>query len=299
MKNFISKFRKSILLFVMSAISCSSSVCARGIPTFTPGLQTVKNFLSTAIQPVGKTCYIWGGGWNDEDTGAGDSAKHIDVCQIWKQFFEKQNEKYNFRDYAVSKNGKKLIPIPKYLPLGLDCSGYRGWVLYNVFHTKSDEGDGYIFPHERRVSHFVESGWGASINPKDIKDYKAGDILDKSGHVYICIGQCSDKSVVLFHSSPPGVHICGTATPDGNKSSKAVALAKKYMTKYYPDWNKKFSHFGYVRGREYLTEYTQLRWNIGGAMKDPDNYTKMTPEEVLNDLFDEKQTLIASKFSKK
>lgn len=271
----------------MAVLFFSDGVCVRGIPTCTSGIRTVKNFLSTAIQPLGTTCYIWGGGWNDEDTGAGDTAKHIGIYPKWEQFFEQQNEKYDFRDYAVTKPGETRVPIPECLPLGLDCSGYCGWVLYNVFHNKSGEGDGYVFPHEQRISNFVKSGWGDSTNPEDIKDYKAGDILDKSGHVYICVGQCSDKSVVLLHSSPPGVHICGTATPDENKSSEAVALAEKYMTTYYPEWNEKFSHFGYVRDSKYLKEYTQLRWNISGTMKDPDNYTKMTPEEVLSDLFGE------------
>lgn len=288
MKNFMLKVRKSIVLFMISALFCSVSVYAESIPNYTPGLCTVKNFLSTAIQPVGTTCYIWGGGWNDEDTGAGDTSKYIGVYPMWKQFFEQQDENYDFCNYAVSESGKAVAPIPKYLPLGLDCSGYRGWALYNIFHTKSGEGDGYIFPHVRRVSHFVESGWGDSTKPEDIKDYKAGDILDTPGHVYICIGQCSDKSVVFVHSSPPGVHICGTVTPDGNEKSEAVELAKKYMTKYYPEWDKKFSHHGYMRNINYLTKYTQLRWNTSSAVKDPDNYEKMTPEEVLKDLFDEK-----------
>lgn len=33
--------------------------------------KTLQNFLTIAIQPVGQTMYVWGGGWNEEDTGAG------------------------------------------------------------------------------------------------------------------------------------------------------------------------------------------------------------------------------------
>lgn len=93
------------------------------------------------------------------------------------------------------------------------------------------EGIGYVFPHAGRVSNFVDNNWGIAIDPEDIKNFKAGDIMDKPGHVYMVVCPCSDGSVVFVHSSPPGVHICGTVTPDGNKQSKAVALAKNYMKK--------------------------------------------------------------------
>ena len=44
-----------------------------------------------------------------------------------------------------------------------------------------------------------------------------------------------------------------------------------------------------MRNIDYLTKYTQLRWNItDGDMKDPDGYTKMNAEQVLKDLFGEK-----------
>lgn len=42
-----------------------------------------------------------------------------------------------------------------------------------------------------------------------------------------------------------------------------------------------------MRNDDYLTQYTQLRWNIEGAMKDLDGYTKMTAEQVLKNLFGE------------
>ena len=30
------------------------------------------------MEPVGSTMYIWGGGWNSEDNGAGEDAKIIE-----------------------------------------------------------------------------------------------------------------------------------------------------------------------------------------------------------------------------
>lgn len=263
-------------------------VSAEKIPKCSPNVRTIKNVLATAMQPVGETLYIWGGGWNEEDTAAGESSKHIGVCPEWKEFFDKQDSSYNFCDYAISKDGEAETPIPEYISLGLDCSGYRGWILSNIFHDKDTDGFGYVFPHANRVSNFVDSNWGIAIKPEDIQNFKAGDIMDKSGHTYVVIGQCSDGSVVFTHSSPPGVHICGTVTPDGNEQSEAVELAKKYMQKYYKKYDEKFSQYGYMRNIDYLTKYTQLRWNItDGDMKDPDGYTKMNAEQVLKDLFGE------------
>lgn len=266
----------------------SLNVSAGKIPNCTPGLNTVKNFLATAMQPVGKTLYIWGGGWNDEDNAAGKTARHIGVCPRWKEFFDSQNSSYDFCNYAISKDGEAETPIPSYIPLGLDCSGYLGWILYNTFHNKDMEEAGYVFSHDGRVSNFVNNNWGAAIKHENIKNFKPGDIMDKPGHVYMVIGQCSDSSVVFVHSSPPGIHICGTVTPTGSKESEAVALAAKYMKKYYKEYDEKFSHKGYMRNSSYLTQYTQLRWNTNSALKDPNGYTNMTAEQVLNDLFCDK-----------
>lgn len=78
------------------------------------------------MQPVGQTLYVWGGGWNNEDTAASETSRHIGVCPEWKGFFDSQDSSYDFYDYAIGKNGKAETPIPAYIPLGLDCSGYRG-----------------------------------------------------------------------------------------------------------------------------------------------------------------------------
>ena len=285
LKNFLLEIKR-LVLFSLVSLVLPASVSAGRIPESIPGSRTIKNFLATAMQPVGGTLYIWGGGWNDEDTAASRTARHIGVWPQWKEFFDSQDSSYNFVNYAISENGEAKTPVPAYLPLGLDCSGYRGWILYNVFHNKDMEGTGYVFS-SAKVPKFVDNNWGDVINPSNIKNFKAGDIMVKPGHTYMVIDQCSDGSVVFVHSSPPGVHICGTVTPDGNKQSKAAALAKSYMKKYYPEYDKKYSHHGYVRSRDYLTQYTQLRWNTEGTMKDPDCYTKMTAEQVLKNLFGE------------
>ena len=87
-------------------------------------------------------------------------------------------------------------------------------------------------------SYYKSLGWGScsesgSFCQRHGWTLKPGDIGYNSGHTWIVIGQCSDKSVVIVHSTPQaGVQISGTTTPTGNYSSQAVALAKKYMAMY-------------------------------------------------------------------
>ena len=49
---------------------------------------SLERFLEIAIEPVGQTMYVWGGGWNEEDTGAGVEAVTIGVSDHWASFFE-------------------------------------------------------------------------------------------------------------------------------------------------------------------------------------------------------------------
>ena len=60
-----------------------------------------------------------------------------------------------------------------------------------------------------------------------------GDIGYNSGHTWIVLGQCSDKSVVILHCTPnAGVQISGTPTPSGTYGSQAIKLAETYMSRY-------------------------------------------------------------------
>lgn len=47
-----------------------------------------------------------------------------------------------------------------------------------------------------------------------------------------------DGSVLLVHSSPPGVQISGTPTPNGDLSSQAILLANSIMPERYPAWSE-------------------------------------------------------------
>ena len=238
---------------------------------------TIKNFLTTALTPVGSTMYIWGGGWNKADTGAGTDGLRIGLNANWRKFCAKQKASYNYRKYRFAF-GK-----------GLDCSGFVGWSVYNINKTKNGkQGQGYVTKASKVASTYAKYGWGTYKKAKSVKNWKPGDIMSSPTHVYIVVGSCADGSVVLVHSSPAGVRLSGTPDKKGRINSEAVKLAKKYMKKYYPSWYKRYPSC--EKGRSYLTDYAQFRWKVGkGKMiSDPDGYQKKSANQVLKDLYNGK-----------
>ncbi len=241
------------------------------------GVSTVKNFLQTAIAPVGSTMYVWGGGWNKEDTAAGKEAKQNGLSKKWRSFAKNKTSNYNYRNYRYQIHD------------GLDCSGYVGWCVYNVLNTKNNR-PGYVMSASDQAEKFSEKGFGSYTTSDKIVRYQAGDIMSSTcsccGHVWIVVGQCKDGSVVLVHASPPGVQINGTTTPSGKKNSQAYRLARKYMKKYYPEWYQKYPQVS--RGVDYLSHYSQMSWKTTGEdvyLSDPEGYREMSAEKVLKDLF--------------
>lgn len=241
------------------------------------GVSTIKNLLQTALAPMGSTMYVWGGGWNKADTGAGKEAKQIGVSPAWRAFAKNKKASYNYRNYRYQIHN------------GLDCSGYVGWCIYNVLNTSNNKR-GYVYSASQQARKFAELGFGSYRSSKKIRNYCAGDIMSSTcnccGHVWIVVGECKDGSVVLLHSSPAGVQLSGTVTPQGKKNSQAYRLAKKYMKKYYKAWYKKYPEVS--RGITYLSHYSQMRWRVTGkqvTLSDPDGYQSMSAEKVLKDLF--------------
>ena len=239
---------------------------------------TLKRLLTNALKPVGRTMYIYGGGWTPKGnrTGNGGSVEtvRIGVSPRWEQFFQTTSAGYNYRNYSYLEH------------LGLDCSGYVGWVLYNSFNSADGHGD-FVMSAQNMARTFSNWGWGSYTPAGQVSTYQPGDIMSLgSGHVYIVIGKCSDGSVVLVHSSPRGVMISGTATRAGNRNSKAVKLAKKYMKKYYPAWYRKYPDSS--RGSSYLTSYSKMSWYLKkkkSVMSDPDGLSKKSADKVLKILF--------------
>ncbi|MCD8090041.1 MAG: hypothetical protein LUD81_05365 [Clostridiales bacterium] len=238
--------------------------------------KTIKNLLLTALKPIGQTLYIYGGGWNSEDNGAGEEAQIIGVSPKWQEFYIKNAEKsYCYSDFDYKIN-------PGLIHFGLDCSGYVGWVLYNLFNDENGKA-GFVDKSTKMVHNLEGMGLGSLKKASEIREYKAGDIMggEKTGHIFICVGGCSDGSLVLLHSSPPAPMLSGTLTPKGEQS-KAAALAEKYMKKAYP---RHFEMFPRVsRSQAYLTDFSRFRFYTD-VVSDPDGYGNMNPEEILEDLF--------------
>ena len=55
---------------------------------------TIKRLIQVALQPVGSTMYVWGGGWNQTDDGSGIESTTIGVPSRWAIFFRSQTKDY-------------------------------------------------------------------------------------------------------------------------------------------------------------------------------------------------------------
>ena len=142
-----------------------------------PGLRTLKNFLATAMMPVGTTLYVYGGGWDPTDAGADMAARSIGVSADWVRFFRSQDETYDFRNTTDHS-------------LGLDCSGFLGWTLYNVMNT--DNGNsGYVVKSNELAWTLAKKGWGTWTGGMDRShdekqhQFLPGDVISIYGHVWI------------------------------------------------------------------------------------------------------------------
>ena len=224
---------------------------------------TMDNFFQTAMKPVGTTMYIWGGGWDVQDAKAGEEATRMGVSPMWKTFADMQDENYDFEKHRWEREH------------GLDCSGYVGWVVYNTFETENGK-EGYVTQSTDIAETYASWGWGAV--KKNPKEFLPGDIVSMQGHVWICLGTCADESVVLVHSSPPGVMVCGTSLESSKTKSIAVQLAEEFMSKYYPEWYKKYPNC--EKPHTYLDNVMVFRWNTC-TFTDAEQFQNMSGEAIL------------------
>lgn len=232
---------------------------------------SVARLLLLAREPLGQTMYVWGGGWNEEDTGAGELARSLGVSPAWKEFAKKQDETYDYRQTRYQIHD------------GLDCSGYIGWVVYNLLETRNGE-EGYVEKASVMAKSLAEKGLGEFTKAGKVADWQAGDIMSMEGHVWMVLGSCEDGSVVLIHSSPPGVILSGTRLP-GDKESEAERLAKQYMKTYYPEWYERYPKAACAY--DYLTTSARMRWG-SEVLSDKEGIRKMGAKEVLEWLFQDR-----------
>lgn len=236
---------------------------------------SILEMLRRAVIPVGNTMYIYGGGWNEADDGGGEETFKREPSVLWTRFARKQDSFYDYRNYNYKKDSYVIH-------LGLDCSAYVGWVLSGCMPGAKD---GWVFKSSEAAEKLSRMGYGRYIERERVSLRKAGDIMSSQccccAHVYICVGECEDGSVVFLHSSPPGVQLGGTCRPDGSFSSRAISLAGEYMGRYFPEWIRRFPDIS--RGVSYLTHYGQLENTF---LSDGEGLRKMTCDEVLKTVFE-------------
>ena len=230
--------------------------------------KTIGNLLVTALEPVGSTMYIWGGGWNDEDNASGGGSVQIGVSSRWAEFATKQDATYDFETTRFQRAD------------GLDCSGYLGWCVYNVMESRSGK-EGYVVKATCMALNYAKRGWGTFSEAGKASAFIAGDIMSMDGHVWMVVGSCKDGSVVLLHSTPPGVGLAGTLLADGSKS-EAVVLAEEYMRTYYPDWYERYPKC--EQPYSYLTDSASMSWGRK-TLSDKEGLTGMPAAEVLDWMF--------------
>lgn len=237
-------------------------------PVTQPDTTSILDFLQIATKPVGSTMYVWGGGWNEEDTGAGEEAVTLGVSPQWAAFAAQQDSSYNYQNTRYQIHN------------GLDCSGYVGWAVYNVMETENGR-PGYVCASTEMAKMLSDRGLGEYIPADEMTRWLPGDILSMKGHVWIAVGTCGDGSVLLLHASPPGVSFCGTTLPDGS-SSQAVALAERIMKQYYPDWYSRYPDC--ARSGSYLTASAAMRWS-SDVLSDEEELRGMPVEDVVAAIF--------------
>lgn len=237
-------------------------------PSSETAQKSLLDFLKIAVQPVGSTMYVWGGGWNEADDGAGIEAVTLGVSERWAEFAAAQDSSYDYHDTEYQIHD------------GLDCSGYVGWAVYNVLETENGR-DGYVLGATKMAKNYADRGLGEYIPTSDLTEWMPGDIMSMDGHVWIVVGMCDDGSVLFLHASPPGVIFCGTALPDGSKS-QAVALAEQIMSTHYPAWYEKFPNCS--RSHSYLTRSWAMRWSRD-VLCDDEDLCGMTAEQIVNMIY--------------
>ena len=236
---------------------------------------TIEKFLCTALKPVGSTMYIWGGGWDGKDSGSGATSTRLGISPKWEVFTKQQDADYDYKEHRYEREN------------GLDCSGFVGWVLYNTFESKEGQA-GYVTSSTDFAESLASRGWGRLI--KNSREFYPGDIVSMKGHVWICLGTCEDGSVLLVHSSPPGVSVCGTPIPkhsarieqittqNNRPQSMAVKLATEYMEEYEPVWQKKYSNRSVPIS--YIENGTVFRWNQY-MMQDAEKLQNLGAKEII------------------
>jgi len=266
---------------------------------YRPGEKTLKNLLTAALAPMGSSLYVYGGGWNWQDNGSSLQCRSIGVSTYWSDFFSSRDSSYS---YLGDKNNKANSFFPhggwnEYYYAGLDCSGYIGWVVYNVLNTESGN-EGFVASSSHMARSLGEKDLGSFTPGSNWKKeaLSPGDIVSIKGHVWMCIGVCSDGSAVIAHSTPSpsregyeggGVQLSAIGE---SRNCEAYSLADKYMKDFYPNWYDRYSVS--LKSYEVYTHFELegtgvFSWKISdeGTLSDPEGIRDMSAYEILEIIF--------------
>jgi hypothetical protein len=282
---------------------------------FIPGLKTIKNFISTAFQPVGTTLYVFGGAWDYQDIGTSYPGRTLGISPDWVKFFDEQDSNYTYRDDEhKDKSYYPFNQFNEYYYAGLDCSGFVGWAVYNNLFSKSLTYEGFVMGAHKQAKIFAQKNYGTWLHTVNGSTYqnpnytllaeelRPGDILSTTGHVMIVLARCDDGSFIIIHSTPsnsktgyPGGGVQMSAVnPKENKSKncEAYRLCKYYMEKYFKKWSERYEVM--VSNVESVFDFADdepitgiFHWDtINGIITDPDSYLNKTAKDILKDLFE-------------
>lgn len=262
------------------------------------GVRTLKNFLKTALEPVGTSLYIYGGSWDWQDKGGSLGARTIGLSPKIVDFFNEQGKTYSYINKRFpSQSYYPHQAINQYYYAGMDCSGYVGWSIYNLMNTENGKA-GYVEGSNSMAKNFANKyHFGTFTKNFNKKSIKPGDIFSMPGHVWICVGGCEDGSFVILHSTPsssvygyPGGGVQLSAIGE-NRKCEAYQLADYYMKKYYPKWSDRYP----VIFRNYKA-FTAMKKSDNGkfswysdkrGLLDPEGLRGLGAKEVLKELFGE------------
>ena len=280
-----------------------------------PGLKTLKNFISTAFQPLGTTLYVFGGGWDYQDIGTSFPGRSIGISKDWVKFFDEQTSNYTYKD--SERKNETYYPFNgfnEYYYAGLDCSGFVGWSIYNTLNKESLAGPGFVMSATKIANNMDQLQYGKWIHKvkgwsEDNPDYKlwaneirVGDILSTGGHVMIVLSKCDDGSFIIIHSTPsnsktgyPGGGVQMSAVnpnDDLSNDCEAFYLCQEYTQKFYKKWSERYNvkMVSVTTAFDFDDKHPEsglFHWNINGRITDPDNYSEKTAKEILRDLFSE------------
>lgn len=269
-----------------------------------PNLQTIKNLLAIAMEPVGTVLYVSGGGWSWQGGERNFEAYQIGLKNSWMKFFNSQDANYNYK-FIPKTNNKVIDEANSFFPFGgwmefyyagLDCSGYLGWVLDNIM--QSIDGKKH-FTTSTKFAKTLSDQLMGSVTRNTATGFKPGAVVVIKGHVYMCLGVCADGSIVILHSTPSkskkgekggGVQLSALNPHDTGEDCEAYRLVKHYMEHYFPEWSKRYN--AVLKDYKQYTNFTKsdaagiFNWSKD-VLPDPDGYCTKNAGEILKDLFGE------------